>query len=400
MSYIKQIRIVDLLIIALSLLAKYADQVFFSNSLYVYLTVLVVAFLCASKVMWLLVGGYRFSGKQLIAVVALSGLACAYFLCLNKIDLIMALFIALALLDLGVTRYVGYWGIAAGLFFIVNLIAYVTGAVMDHVSVVHVEGDGLGTRLSLGFDHPNYSICFLLPLICAGIYTRDRLTKTVCLLSAAALVSITYYFTASRTAILSAIFGIFLIVLSYFIRRWPGVACLTVLAPWAMLCLSVIVATVFGNDSRLNQLLSSRPLSWSQGIQHIQVFGASEYTKNLFSTGGSLDNFYIYMLCGYGVVLALIIFLLFSLLAGTVGNLFRFTLVKDVKVEESQKNIEVCLMILVYLVMGFTERHVLDFGFGILAPLLLWAVIEPDVLFVRTKRHLHALDDAVAMGRY
>jgi hypothetical protein len=366
-------RVIDFGIIFFALLSKYLDQVVPDNTIPSYMAIGAMAFLVIVKIAWILYKHGFTSNKATSGKSIQNGLfvllVVGYTLCMHKTDLLFAFMMAYALWDLGISRYINYWGISSGLIYSTNLILFQLGVITDHHYMARTLDSGTYYRASIGLNHPNYSIPFLLPLICAGIYTRGRIRKTCIIILCTFLTYETYLLTDSRTALLSAGFGIVLAVLSFFIKKWALTSKLAIISPFFVTVLSLLVAVKGKSSVSLNELLSSRPFYWSEAIRHIRLLGPDQFIKDLYEAGGSVDNFSIYLLSSYGIIVAIPILLLISMIAVVSSRKQSGSL--------AITNPELCLIIIVYMAYGFSERHVLDFGFGLLAPLMFLAVLNP-----------------------
>ena len=73
--------------------------------------------------------------------------------------------------------------------------------------------------------------------------------------------------------------------------------------------------------------------------------------KAAYFTGFSIDSFYFMLMYGYGLLVAIPVF---------------YLLVNLSKVAELHGNRQLPIAIMIYLIYGLTENHVLDFGFSYL----------------------------------
>lgn len=306
------------------------------------------------------------------ALIASLMLVIAYTLPMHQVDLALGLLLFIACYDIGITLFITYFGAISIAAFTCNFILYKVGIVRDQIVFArNLPGQAPRIQAGLGLGHPNFIICALLPILALCLYTRNRVMKLILFLVTTAYVLVTYKMGQSRTSLITyALFAILIIVqvmipFKHQSRRAKALSYFTASTPWLLLALSLVIALVLHDSRSLNQVLSRRPYSWYFAIKRgIRLYGVSEKNRATYEHG-SIDNLYMHLLSSEGILIALIVLALISLLA---------------IVSAQRGGIEVCLIILLFLAYGFTERHALDYGFSILAPILFAPICFPGFL--------------------
>lgn len=377
------LRFLDFLLVFISILTKYVNQVYYYTPWMTYLGVFIVSIIAISKIVlnkpWNILGLNRFT---LVTITCLA-VSILYYLCLHRMDLLLGLLIYFAIAKSSLNLYICDFGLSAGIISCINIALFASGNLSDHVTLVRVASNGLSSiRSSIGLNHPNYTICFLLPFICYGIYTQSRIAKfSVFIISS----EITYFImevTDSRTAVISAVLGLLFIVFSFVRNTIFQRLLLYILSliPFITAILSIIIGLKFWNNGTLNILLSSRPQSWHMALANSKFFGPSTYAKSIFAASESIDSFFIYYIGGYGFIAALVLVILLSAIALYSAGI---SLSKkhghfSLRFSPESLNYELGLIICLYMCYGFTERHVLDFGYGVLTPILFAFILSPS----------------------
>lgn len=312
-----------------------------------------------------------------LAMIASVALVVAYAIPLHQLDLALGLLLLLACYDIGIALFITYFGAISLAAFTCNLILYKFGIIRDQIVFTrNLPGKAPRIQAGLGLGHPNFIICALLPILALCLCIHNRIGKLVLFFVTTAYVLITYKMGQSRTSLITYVLFVVLILFQVLLpikqgsRKAKVLSYFTAVAPWLLLSLSLFVALILHDSRSLNLILSRRPYSWYFAIKRgILFYGISNKNKATYEHG-SIDNLYMHLLSSEGILLTLIVLAMISFLAIVAAKEGRF---------------EVCLIILLFLAYGFTERHAFEYGFSILAPILFAPICFPSFLNVTSE---------------
>lgn len=288
------------------------------------------------------------------AVIPILILCALFYSGQNRYDLFVAYGLCIAICDLSVRTISDYVGIIFAIFYGSHLALYQLGYIHEFTDdMPRLTDQGMTYRLALGFDQPNFNICFILPILSAAVVSRKRWKRYAFFIVALAYTLGTYRYTNSRTGLIAVLCGVALWAVSefigkYFKRFWLIIA----LAILACISVTYFVANKYYGDGEVNFLLSQRPAIMKRIAGNGLSLFFNSNLKTAYFTGASIDNFYFMLMYGYGLLVAIAVF---------------YLLIKLSKVAEQHGNRQLPIVIMIYLIYGLTENHVLDFGFSYLA---------------------------------
>lgn len=318
----------------------------------------------------------EFNARAVIPILVLCAL---YYLGQNRFDLFVSYGLCIAICDLSAQTISDYVGLIFAIFYGSHLALYQLGFIQEFTAdMPRLTDQGMTYRLALGFDQPNFNTCFILPILSAAVVSRKRWKRYAFLFVAMGYTLGTYRYTNARTGLIAVLCGVFLWAISesigkYVKRFWPIIV-------WAIIaCISAtyFVSNKYYGNEKVNFLLSQRPAI----MKNIQGNGLGLFfnsnLKAAYFTGDSIDNFYFMLIYGYGLLVAIPVF---------------YLLVNLSKVAELHDNRQLPIVIMIYLIYGLTENHVLDFGFSYLALFLFLPFVRQSSFDVQIEESSYSVE--------
>lgn len=290
--------------------------------------------------------------------------AFGYAYCQGRFDLVMSLLISVAFWNIGLDLYFRYIGYVVSALFLSHLLLYMFGIIQEHVAdMERLTDEGVIYRKALGFDHPNYTACFILAILSAGIVVKKIYEKFFFLSCAFVVNLLCFRLTDSRTAFISVIAGfVIFVIFSKILNRRDGYI-YVIFTLLISFFLSIFIPYLFYDNTNVNFIFSQRPRLFYNLLQNpVPVFSNNEM-KIRYLSGESIDNFLLNILYGYGIIILLVIVIV---------------LVHLSKTDLQRKSNEISTIIIIYLIYGLTENHVLDYGFTVIGPLLFLSLLNPN----------------------
>lgn len=348
-------------IISLSLGYKYSAQIFFDNRLISYAVLIVTFCVEAISIVYHAKDANGILSISLLRLCSCAIVCILFFIPRSQPDLVLSFLLLLSVVAIGIPAFIEYYAFIASIFFALQLLLFKIGIIVDHTDLSRTEtGTVAKFRSSLGFDHPNYVICFIFPILCGAIYSKKLKNKLSFLIMSTFFCIASYIETDSRTCLSVLLVAIVLCFISMSENISARLSKYSYLLPFFFLGISFLV-TLLNSNLRMNQFLSWRPYSWYSALADgVKPFGPSAGNQKLYDNGGSIDNFYLHTLLMHGYVVCIIILFCLSVLA---------------KQSCENRDYGICLIIILYLIYGLMEHHGLDYGYSILSPLILVPVL-------------------------
>ena len=239
---------------------------------------------------------------------------------------------------------------------------FATGVLRDNVVM-----RGTMARHSYGFNHPNALGARILEISLMYIYIRNHRLNKFDMIMTATLAIVTYLLTNSITSSGLMLMEAFFILLIENIEKSKGLLkriSKTIInkVKWAFWLIPILATVVIVFSDIFKEKLSGTILSRIlQARYYYEYYGLSVFGRQLISNNSAdnfqlqisklytLDNGYMYLLLGYGVI----IFLLFVL-----GNII---LAKKMMI---LKEYSIVLIIAIYAVYGFAETMMIRFTYN------------------------------------
>ena len=263
-------------------------------------------------------------------------LISSYFVIVNKdVNFLISFLLALVCYTKDENQFIK-------VFFISSLILYISTIVLGSLNVLESHNlyrftdDEVKIRYSLGFIHPNTVFLFFLPIAFAGYYLYgEKLTYKIILLISSFIL---YILSGSRTGF---IIVLLLLVLNIIIQK-KNVLKFKKILPYlfiAFTVLSIFIGIKYGNDTNnvITKALSNRPYFWNLYIENNLMFSL---IGNQEIEGYFIDNFYILLLVGYGIIGYLI---------------YMYLYYKSLKIMKPNKKI--IIIIFLFLIYGLFESN-------------------------------------------
>ena len=299
------------------------------------------------------------------AIAPILVLCILFYFGQNRFDLFVAYGLCIALCDLPVQKISDYLGSIFAIFYALHLILYRMGYIREFTdNMPRLTEQGMTYRLALGFDQPNFNTCFILPILAAALVSDNKKKRYLFLAITLCYTFISYRYTDSRTSLIAVVCGVVIWLFSKSFDKYVKHMDYVVIAMIATFVFTTYyVSLKYCGNEKINFVLSQRP-AIMRSIQNngLNLF----YNSNLkaeFFTGASIDNFYFMLIYGYGLLVAVGIF---------------YLIIKTAKVAEMHHNKKITLVIVLYLIYGLTENHVLDFGFSYLSLFLFLPFVRPS----------------------
>lgn len=222
-------------------------------------------------------------------------------------------------------------------------------------------------RETFGFANPNSVFLFSLPIFAGYIFLRfDKYNIWDRLIIVGTTIYI-YKNTMSRTGFFTMILALIIVEILKFIdlNKYPISKKIIRLIPIIFLVLSIIVGTLFKNNTFLNKALASRPSHWNSYLfgegSLLTLFG------NKFSPDMKilhpLDSSYIYIISILGITS--LVFFMYLLYKGL-----------DIFIKNNKKIYIV--IVIIFLVYSFAENILLEAGYNFTIVLLIKHIIIDD----------------------
>lgn len=303
------------------------------------------------------------------------GFSLLYFVGTGRFDLLGALIVCLAIHDWYSEAFFEWTGIIASTLYGIHLLLYKLGYIKEFVSSIErLTVEGMTYRLALGFDHPNFTAAFILCIVAAAIGCTRQQYKAAfgCIALIYALIS--YSYTNSRTALYAVVLSLVLLIISIFVHN-RHIYWAFPLAVLISIGYQLYLSLSFHDDGAVNFRWSQRP-----GIMYNYLVTEGVHllpnpdVKELITGGASIDSFWFNLIFCAGLLIAVGIFiLLFTLCRYT--SLHGYTNITFITIS--------------YMIYGFSENHVLDFGYGILTILIFMPVIYPTFFADNMRRRFN-----------
>lgn len=276
-------------------------------------------------------------------------LISAFFLISGSNYHLFFLSLILAICSLCVGQYflIVSTGLCSLLFVILQMFFYSAGFIRDNVVAgnwIRETNQGLVSRIAFGFGQPNIVFPYILSGWVSIYYMKKSKIRNLFLIICSIVTLVDFAATNTRTMFFPLIF----LLLSPLITRTfqsRSVQFLLILAFPLLTFLSWVIAIFFGSEQNpISSFLSYRPTIWHQYINSgLSLLGPSDGTRQLLESNVPFDNYGLYILYTNG----LLIFIFFTVAYGFLTYLsFRIS------------NLKLVMMILVFLIFGFSESRV------------------------------------------
>lgn len=318
-------------IIFLAILFKYLLNAGISQN-YLYILIIIMMILTLTSLY-----KKKLTKKQLLKCLILL-LISAYFVFVNKdVNFLISFLLALVCYAKDEKQFIKVFFISSIILYIITIILGCLNILESH-NLYRFTEDGIKIRYSLGFIHPNSVFLFFLPISFAGYYLYgEKLTYKIILLMS----SITLYIlSGSRTGFAIIIMLLFLNI----IIKERNVIKIKKLLPHlfiAFTIVSIFIAIKYGDDINnfVTEVLSNRPYFWKQYVDNDLMF---TLVGNHEIDGYIIDNFYILLLVGYGVI---------------GYTIYMYSYYKSLKI--MPPNRKIMIIIFLFLIYGLFESNVI-----------------------------------------
>lgn len=278
-------------IIFLAILFKYLLNAGISQN-YLYVLIIIMMILTLISLY-----NKKLTKNQLLKCLILF-LISAYFVIVNKdVNFLISFLLALVCYTKDEKQFIKVFFVSSIILYIITIVLGCLNVLQPH-NLYRFTKDGVKIRYSLGFIHPNSVFLFFLPIAFAGyyLYGEKLIYKIILLVSSVIL----YILSGSRTGFAIIIM---LFLLNAVIKKDNAIKIKKIL-PYLFIVFTVIsifTAIKYGNDSNnfITKALSNRPYYWKQYVDKNLMF---TLVGNQEIEGYIIDNFYILLLVGYGVI--------------------------------------------------------------------------------------------------
>ena len=321
----------EIFIIFLAILFKYLLNAGISQN-YLYILIAIMMFLTLMSLY------YKKMTKNQLLKCSIFLIISAYFVVVNKdVNFLISFLLALVCFEKDERQFIKTFLLSSIILYLVTIILGCTNVLESH-NLYRTTDDGIKIRYSLGFVHPNSVFLFFLPIAFAGYYLYgERLLYKIILLVSSVIL---FILSDCRTGFAIIIL---LLVLDALIKERGALKIKNVL-PYLFIIftiVSVFIAVKCGDDldNVITNALSDRPYYWKKYIDNGLMFTlvGNQEIKQYF-----IDNFYILLLVGYGVIGYLI---------------YMYSYYKSLKIMKPDKRIT--LITLLFIIYGLFESNVI-----------------------------------------
>ncbi|MDR2654490.1 MAG: hypothetical protein LBC56_00230 [Oscillospiraceae bacterium] len=254
-----------------------------------------------------------------------------------------------------------------------QLVLYWLGLAGNNATI-RIAADGtVAIRNSIGFGSPNEGLCFFLPIFLSGyLIIKDKKSKIVFYSAILAALAYIYYMTRSRTG---ALLILLFIVISFFdldkLGKHKFIINICKIMYFMLSAFSYILAMRFGrpSDNAINKIMTGRPYIWSLYMSHgIKLIGTGRKiavpdSQILPQFGTSFDNYFLYTLHCYGLIVFVCIGILYFIMIQKMEKNGQFNMI---------------LAVMAYLLYGCTEANTLIASTNFTLIYLYMSFINPD----------------------
>ncbi|MDR2655989.1 MAG: hypothetical protein LBC56_08015 [Oscillospiraceae bacterium] len=313
MPHQKESSVIDFLILFFTVFYKYFMVDTQSSLTLLYFAVLaLIALMCLVKIYG------RISRNEMpgLAGFPAAFVPAAFFVLASTVlskdaNFALPLLIAMAFAFDDIKALAKNFGLASGICLLGHLILFWLG-VLQSPNLIRYTEDGIATRNSLGFTHPNNGFVFFMPVfLCAYLLIEEKRRKLLFYAFSAAAIAYIYLMTRTRTGFMIVLAVAALTLISE--EKLSRMKVLLVGARFLYFILggmSLFIALQFGPDvnSAVTKLFTGRPFIWYHYIElGIPLLGSGEPPAMpkefiLPQYGMSVDNYYIYILISFGWV--------------------------------------------------------------------------------------------------
>ena len=197
-------------------------------------------------------------------------------------------------------------------YFITQVILYGTVVILNKIGIIksvyiYRRLNGIITqRESLGFNHPNIAYRIYFNIIVTYLLIRNKKIKNIELIFISVISFLMYMVTDSRNGLICSI----LVILFIFIFKNIKINKITNMIKYVFLLLfiiSFIVTNFYDNNitilKMINNITSNRLYAINMYLENINLslFGHAKIINNV-----AFDNFYMYILCLFGIISVII----------------------------------------------------------------------------------------------
>ncbi len=254
--------------------------------------------------------------SALVLPISIIILVC---LCFSQdINFILPFMLALTFINTDYNKIIKYFFVSSMICFCVHIFLFIIGVLDDPDIMYRTVSDGsVLTRSFLGFEHPNNAFMFLLPIILCGYYFVQNFIQKLIFVSISFFISLIIFFkTNSRTGFILIILILLISLINEsWIKRRKILLFIGRFMFFIMSIISIGISILCGKEitNKVNELLSGRPYIWhtylNDKVRLIPTPGkiGLEESQIVDQFGQSIDNYYIYFLVRYGIILFIII---------------------------------------------------------------------------------------------
>lgn len=298
-EYTKNFKVIDFVLVFLSVFLKYMKFTFSISSIYIYILFYVFIFIN-------IIGFQKLKVRknELVKIIILFIFClCATFFT-NTIDFVMPFLFVLFFYRKDYKQYLFYLFISSCFCFAIVLIGNNVGIIEASTMNRQIYNGKIIVRSSIGFEHVNSAFVHytIIVLLWYYLFKNNKLFYIVNL-------TITLYIfnqTNSRTGFMCL--SLFFLLSIFNLEKIAPI--IQKLLPLSFLLLFIVSIVITGNFevSSINELLTNRPYYWNYCFQNLNEFSlfGNEIPENI-----PIDNLYLYILFKCGILVFLVYIVLF-----------------------------------------------------------------------------------------
>ncbi len=288
--------------------------------------------------------------NEFIKIIILLSISAYMVILYQDVNFLISLIMAVICIRKDNKNYVKKFLIFSILLYSMTIVLYYIG-ILESKNLIRLTEDGIVTRYSLGFNHPNEVFLFFIPIALAGYYLYSEKKSFYIIIFIVA--TILYKLSYSRTGYIVVLF----ILLIHILYKMKNVKIgINKVLPYMFFIFTIIsigVAIIYGNNNSnyISTALSGRPYYWNYYIENgsiLSLLGGNSVN------GWNLDNLYIYLLVELGIIGYIVYSLIYY---------------KSLKQLKTKKDNKLLLIIFIFMIYGLTEMNVIigsiNFAFAI-----------------------------------
>lgn len=238
--------------------------------------------------------------KEFLLIILFMLISLYFVIFYNDVNFFISVCLAILFLKKDSKTYIKNFLISSIILFLLTILLNKFQLLTSN-NMIRKTSDGIKTRYSLGFSHPNEVFLFFLPIALSLYYLSN---KKIVYCGIVVVAYILYTLSYSRTGLVAVLMIFLLDIIIRNNNRYKIQNKIIKLMPYMMLIftiISVIITVIYGKEhtNAISNLFSGRPYYWNYYVENNMLFTLFGKNKVI---GNNLDNYYLYILVELGML--------------------------------------------------------------------------------------------------